>query len=82
MKHYTWTLKVEFSVAPDWVADGVNPSTKAWQESMEGALESLVEYAYAGEVTAKVTVLKEPNMEQVAKEQGYPSAAKMKTENP
>ena len=66
MKFYTWTVKI--SVADTWVADGFDLT----EDRLNDILQRELSYAYSTEV--KGEIVKSPNADKIAKEQGYSSA--------
>lgn len=70
MNRYKWTLTVELSIDPSWVADGLDVSERT-DEIGEAILGYLLPYAHGQECSAKVKVTKAPKPETIRKEQGY-----------
>jgi hypothetical protein len=78
-----WTIEIKVSVSDNWIADGFDPSTKAWKESIEEAILNLLPYSiYDVEMKAKVKVVKAPDPKVIAELQGYSSVSSMRRDNP
>jgi hypothetical protein len=67
VKRFKWTI--EIAVDPSWVADGFDCTTERANDMLRGALP----YAYGHELRARV--LSAPRPTDIAKAQGYASAA-------
>lgn len=70
-KFFTWTLKI--SVHRSWVADGFD---FADNDEAHDRVAQLLPHAYGHEFKARV--LKQPDRNLVAREQGYKNAVEMK----